>query len=562
MEVLFLEKQNNLAIIPLGGLGEIGKNMTVIRYGDDIVVLDCGLAFPEDEMLGIDLVIPDITYLLENQDKVRAVVITHGHEDHIGSLSYFLKQINVPVYGTRLAMGIAEVRLKENNVANYTLIPVKPGDELSFGSIQVGFIQVNHSIPDVVGMYFRTPLGTIVHTGDFKIDFTPVDGKVIDLHKFAELGKEGVLVLMSDSTNAERPGFTKSERTVGAALDEAFSGAKGRILLATFASNVLRVQQAINSACKYGRKVAIIGRSMINVVNIARELEYLFVPEGTIIDIDEIKNYPENQILILSTGSQGEPMSALTRMAMNDHRKVDINPSDTIIISATPIPGNEKSVSKTIDALLRLGAEVIHERSTGIHVSGHASQEELKLMLTLVRPQYLIPVHGEHRMLMSHGKLAQGLGIPKENIFIGKNGQVFEFEQEAGRVFGKQTGKVSSGKVFVDGLGVGDIGNIVLRDRQLLSQDGVLIVVVTIDKGSGCVVAGPDLVSRGFVYIRESGQLMDEAKQRVRQALDKCEANQITGWAAIKSVVRDALGKFIYEKTHRRPIILPIIMEV
>lgn len=557
-----MDKLNKLAIIPIGGLGEIGKNMTVIRYGDDIIVLDCGLAFPEDEMLGIDLVIPDITYLLENKDKIRAVVITHGHEDHIGSLSYFLKQIDVPVYGTRLAMGIAEGRLKENNVANCKLISVQPGDELSFGSIQVGFIQVNHSIPDAVGMYFRTPVGTIVHTGDFKIDFTPVDGKVIDLHKFARLGKEGVLVLMSDSTNAERPGFTKSERTVGTALDEAFSGAKGRILLATFASNVLRVQQAINSACQYGRKVAIIGRSMINVVNISKELGYLIVPEGTLIDIDEIKNYPENQILILSTGSQGEPMSALTRMSVNDHRKVEIYPSDTIIISATPIPGNEKSVSKTIDALLRLGAEVIHERSEGIHVSGHASQEELKLMLTLVRPKYLIPVHGEYRMLKTHGKLAQELGMPKDNIFIGTNGQVFEFTQEGDGVTGKLAGKVTAGKVYVDGLGVGDVGNIVLRDRQLLSQDGVLIVVVTMDKASGCVVAGPDMVSRGFVYIRESGQLMDEAKQRVRQALDKCESGKITEWAAIKSCVRDALGKFIYEKTHRRPIILPIIMEV
>jgi ribonuclease J len=562
MEVFLLEKQNKLAIIPLGGLGEIGKNMTVIRYGDDIVILDCGLAFPEDDMLGIDLVIPDITYLLENKDKIQAVVITHGHEDHIGSLSYFLKQINVPVYGTRLALGIAECRLKENNLENYTLTPIKPGDELSFGSIQVGFIQGNHSIPDSVGIYFRTPVGTIVHTGDFKVDFTPVDGKVIDLHKFAELGSEGVLVLMSDSTNAERPGVTKSERTVGAALDNAFSGAKGRIFLATFASNVLRVQQAINSACKYGRKVAIIGRSMVNIMNIARELEYLFVPEGTLIDIDEIKNYPDNQLLILTTGSQGEPMSALTRMAMSEHRKVDICPSDTIIISATPIPGNEKLVSKTIDALLRLGANVIHERSAGIHVSGHASQEELKLMLTLVRPQYLIPVHGEHRMLVSHSKLAQELGLSKENIFVGTNGQVFEFSQEAGGVTGKLAGKVTAGKIFVDGLGVGDVGNIVLRDRQLLSNDGLIVVVVTMDKGSGCVVAGPDLVSRGFVYVREAGELMDEVKQIVILALDKCEANQITEWAAIKSDIRNVLGRFIYEKTHRRPIILPIIMEV
>ncbi len=557
-----MENQNKLAIIPLGGLGEVGKNMTVIQYGDDIVILDCGLAFPEDEMLGIDLVIPDITYLLENQDKIRAVVITHGHEDHIGSLSYLLKQIEVPVYGTRLAMGLAEGRLKENNVANYSLNTIKPGDELTFGSIQVGFIRTSHSIPDVVGIYFRTPVGMIVHTGDFKIDYTPPDGQVIDLHKFAQLGDEGVLALMSDSTNAEQPGFTKSQRTVGIALDKAFQGAKGRILLATFASNVLRVQQAIDSACKYGRKVAIMGRSMINVVSISTELGYLTVPEGIIIDIDEIKNYPANRILILTTGSQGEPMAALSRMARNDHRKVEIYPGDTVIISATPIPGNEKSVSKTIDALLRLGANVIHGSAAGIHVSGHASQEELKLMLTLVKPKYLIPVHGEYRMLMTHGEIAQGLGIPKENIFIGTNGQVFEFTKELGEATGKVSGKVAAGKVFVDGLGVGDVGNIVIRDRNKLSQDGVLVVVVTIDKERGCILAGPELVSRGFVYVRESGQLMVEARQRVRQVLANCEAGKITEWAMIKSSVRDALSKLVYEKTGRSPMILPIIMEV
>ena len=557
-----MEKQNKLAIIPLGGLGEIGKNMTVIRYEDDIVIIDSGLAFPEDDMLGIDLVIPDMTYLVENQDKIRAVVLTHGHEDHIGSLSYLLKQIDVPVYGTRLALGLVEYRLKENNVANYKLHVVAAGEKVTFGAIEVGFIRVSHSIPDVVGMYFKTPLGTIVHTGDFKIDYTPADGKIMDLHKFAELGDEGVLVLMSDSTNAERPGFTKSERTVGIALDEAFRGAKDRVILATFASNVLRVQQAINSACKYGRKVAIIGRSMINVVNIATELGYLHVPEGMLIDIDDVKRYPGNQVLILTTGSQGEPMSALTRMAMNDHRKVEIYPGDTVIFSATPIPGNEKSVSKTIDALLRLGADVIHEGSAGVHVSGHASQEELKLMLTLVKPKYLIPVHGEHRMLISHGKLGEELGIPKENIFIGTNGQVFEFSQDATGVTGKVAGKVTAGKVFVDGSGVGDVGNIVIRDRSKLSQDGVIIVVITLDKVRGCVVAGPDIVSRGFVYVRESGQLMVEAKQKVRQVLTTCEAGKITEWAAIKGSVRDALGKFVYEKTHRSPMILPIIMEV
>ena len=562
MEVISLENQNKLAIIPLGGLGEIGKNMTVIRYGDDIVILDCGLAFPDDDMLGIDLVIPDMTYLVENKDKIRAVVITHGHEDHIGSLSYLLKQIQVPVYGTRLAMGLAEGRLKENNVANFSLNTIKPGDELFFGSIQVGFIRTTHSIPDVVAIYFRTPVGVIIHTGDFKIDYTPADGNVMDLHKFAELGNEGVLALMSDSTNAERPGFTKSQRTVGIALDKAFQNADGRILLATFASNVSRVQQAIDSACKYGRKVAIMGRSMINVVKISTELGYLTVPEGMLIDIDDIKNYPGNQILILMTGSQGEPMSALTRMARSDHRKVEIYPGDTVMISATPIPGNEKSVSKTVDALLRLGAEVIHGHSAGIHVSGHASQEELKLMLTLVKPQYFIPVHGEYRMLICHGEIAENLGIPKENIFIGSNGQVFEFEKELNGVTGKLAGKVTTGKVYVDGLGVGDVGNIVIRDRSKLSQDGVLVVVVTIDKERGCVVAGPDLVSRGFVYVRESGHLMLEAKQKVRQVLANCQANQITEWAMIKGNVRDALSKLVYEKTGRSPMILPIIMEV
>jgi len=557
-----LEKQNKLAIIPLGGLGEIGKNMTVIRYEDDIVIIDSGLAFPEDDMLGIDLVIPDMTYLVENQDKIRAVVLTHGHEDHIGSLSYLLKQIDVPVYGTRLALGLVECRLKENNVANYKLNVIEAGDKVTFGPFEVGFIRVSHSMPDVVGMYFRTPVGTIVHTGDFKIDYTPADGKIMDLHKFAELGDEGVLVLMSDSTNAERPGFTKSERTVGIALDEAFRGARDRVILATFASNVLRVQQAINSACKYGRKVAIIGRSMINVVSIATELGHLNLPEGMLIDIDDVKKYPGNQVLILTTGSQGEPMSALTRMAMNDHRKVEIYPGDTVIISATPIPGNEKSVSKTIDALLRLGADVVHEGSAGVHVSGHASQEELKLMLTLVRPKYLIPVHGEHRMLISHGKLGEELGIPKENIFVGTNGQVFEFSQDATGVTGKVAGKVTAGRVFVDGSGVGDVGNIVIRDRSKLSQDGVIIVVITLDKARGCVIAGPDIVSRGFVYVREAGQLMIESKQKVRQVLANCETGKITEWAAIKGNIRDALGKFVYEKTHRSPMILPIIMEV
>ncbi|WP_040292843.1 ribonuclease J [Acetonema longum] len=545
-------------IIPLGGLGEIGKNMTVFRYGDDIIVIDAGLAFPEEDMLGIDLVIPDMTYLVENKDKVRAVVLTHGHEDHVGSLSYLLKQLNVPVYGTRLSLGLVEARLKENNVSGCSLIPVKPGDQIKIGQVQVGFIRVSHSISDAVGLSFKTPVGTVVHTGDFKIDQTPVDGKIMDIHKFAELGDQGVLLLMSDSTNAERPGFTKSERTVGAALDDAFRAARDRIILATFASNVPRLQQAVNSACKYGRKVAIIGRSLVNVTTIAMELGYLQIPEGVLIDIDEINRYPGNQLLILTTGSQGEPMSALTRMATNSHRVVEICPGDTVIISASPIPGNEKSVGRTIDLLMRQGAHVIYERDTGIHVSGHASQEELKLILNLVRPKFFIPVHGEHRMLKLHAKMAEELGIPRENIFVGENGQVFEFAPDEG----KMTGKVAVGKVFVDGLGVGDIGNIVIRDRRQLSQDGVLIVVVTLDKQKGSVLAGPDLVSRGFVYVRDSEELMARAKEKVADVLARCETAKITEWASIKSQVRDVLGKYLFEKTGRRPVILPIIMEV
>lgn len=550
--------QQKIQIIPLGGLGEIGKNMTVVRYGDDIIVIDSGLMFPEDDMLGIDLVIPDISYLLENRDLVRGIVLTHGHEDHIGALPYVLKQLNVPVYGTRLTLGILEGRLKENNVASTTLVSVKSGDTVEIGPFKVGFIRVSHSIADSVSLSIKTPVGTIVHTGDFKFDQTPVDGKVTDFHKFAELGDQGVLVMLADSTNAEHPGYTMSEKSVGATFDEMFYNAKGRIILASFSSNVHRVQQAIDTACKYNRKVAILGRSMINVVTISSELGYLNIPEGILIDIDQINNYPASRVVIITTGSQGEPMSALTRMAMSDHRKVDIAPGDTIIISATPIPGNEKLVSRTIDYLLRQGAEVLYEKTSGIHVSGHASQEELKMMHNLIRPKFFIPVHGEYRHLVKHSKLAQELGMSKDHIFIAENGQVLEFTSEKGSV----TGKVASGIVLIDGLGVGDVGNIVLRDRRQLSQEGILIVVITMDKQSGTVVAGPDIVSRGFVYVRESEQLMDEAKNKVKQTLDKCEVNNVTEWATIKSSVRDTLSKYLYEKTRRRPMILPIIMEV
>lgn len=550
--------QQKIQIIPLGGLGEIGKNMTVVRFGDDIIVIDSGLMFPEDDMLGIDLVIPDISYLLENRDLVRAIVLTHGHEDHIGALPYVLKQLNVPVYGTRLTLGILEGKLKESNIAGTNLIPVTAKDEVQIGAFTVGFIHVSHSIADSVALSIKTPLGTIVHTGDFKFDQTPVDGKVTDFHKLAELGDQGVLVLLADSTNAEHAGYTMSEKSVGVSFDESFSNARGRIIIASFSSNIHRVQQAIDTACKYKRKVAILGRSMINVVTIASELGYLTIPEGIVIDIDEIKNYPPSGVVIITTGSQGEPMSALTRMAMSDHRKVDIAPGDTIIISATPIPGNEKLVSRTIDYLLRQGAEVIYEKTSGIHVSGHASQEELKLMHNLIRPKFFIPVHGEFRHLIKHSKLAQELGMPKDHIFLSENGQIMEFTPEKGSV----VGKVTAGVILVDGLGVGDVGNIVLRDRRQLSQEGILIVVITMDKQHGSVLAGPDIVSRGFVYVRESEQLMDEAKIRVRQTLEKCELNNITEWATIKSSVRDTLGKYLYEKTRRRPMILPIIMEV
>ncbi|WP_462332972.1 ribonuclease J [Schwartzia sp. (in: firmicutes)] len=552
------KEPQKVQIIPLGGLGEIGKNMTVIQYEDDILLIDAGLMFPDEDMLGIDLVIPDITYLLENQDKIKGIVLTHGHEDHIGALPFVMKQIDVPVYGTRLTLGILEGRLKENNVDCGNLHAVMQGDIVNIGCFSVGFIRVNHSIPDAVGLSIKTPLGMIVHTGDFKLDYTPIDGKMTDFKRFSDLGNKGVLLMMADSTNAEKEGHTLSERTVGVAFDKAFHNAKQRIIVATFSSNVHRIQQVIDTACRYNRKVAVLGRSMVNVVNISLELGYIHAPEGTIIDIDEIGNYTGSQVVIITTGSQGEPMSALTRMAMSDHRKVNIVPGDTIIISATPIPGNEKLVSRTIDNLLKLGANVIYGRNEGIHVSGHASEEELKLMHNLVRPKFFMPVHGEYHHLVKHAKLARDLGMPKENIFIGENGQILEITKEKGAL----TGKVTAGRVLVDGLGVGDVGNIVLRDRRQLSQDGILIIVLTMNKQTGEVLSGPDIVSRGFVYVRESEALMDEARERVEQALDRCQDNNITEWAAIKSNVRDALGRYLFEKTRRRPMILPIIMEV
>lgn len=545
-------------VIPLGGLGEIGKNMTVIQYGNDIIVIDAGLAFPDDDMFGIDLVIPDMSYLIENRDKVRAVVITHGHEDHIGGLSYLLNEVNVPVYATKLVCGLIEGKLKENHITNYTLNEVHHGDEVQIGCMKVGFIHTNHSIPDASALYFRTPVGTIVHTGDFKVDMTPVDGKQMDMHKFAELGRRGVLLLMSDSTNAERPGYTESETTVGHAFRKAFRAAKGRIILATFASNISRIQQAINTAIQFKRKVTVLGRSMVNNVQVAIELGYLDVPEGVLIEPDELNRYPADQVLILTTGSQGEPMAGLSRMASNNHRSVSIMPGDMVIISATPIPGNETGVGRTIDNLMRLGANVIAGRDKKIHVSGHASQEELKLMLGLIKPNYFVPIHGEYRMLRTHGDLAVMMGVDKDHVLIGDNGQIFEFSNRSGH----KTGHVNAGRVFVDGLGVGDVGNIVIRDRQQLAMEGVVIVVMTLAKGTSHPLAGPDIVSRGFVYVRDSEELIREAHDRVAAVLERCEAGNIREWAVIKSQVRDTLSRYLYEKTRRRPMILPIIMEV
>ena len=549
---------NKLNIIPLGGLGEIGKNMTAFRYGNDIILIDAGLMFPEDDMLGIDLVIPDITYLIENQDKLKGIFLTHGHEDHIGALPFILKQLDVPVYGTALTLGILEGRLEEAGVSTANLNVIKSGDRVRAGVFTLEFMRVNHSIPDAIGMAIHTPVGLIVHTGDFKIDQTPVDGQVMELNRFAEYGDRGVLLMMADSTNAERPGYTQSEKFVGETFDNEFRHAKHRIIVATFSSNVHRIQQICDTAVKFRRKVAVMGRSMVNVVNISLKLDYLKVPEGLLIDIDDIRNYSNDQIVVICTGSQGEPMSALTRMSMGENRKVQIVPGDTVIISAAPIPGNEKMVSNTINHLYMLGAEVVYEKANGVHVSGHASQEELKLMHHLIRPKFFMPVHGEYRHLVKHARLAESLGMDPKNIMIAENGSVVELSRDKICV----NGKVMAGKVLIDGLGVGDVGNIVLRDRRQLSQDGIMIVVVGVDSATSQIVSGPDIVSRGFVYVREAEDLMVEAKGRVQDALDKCEERNHTEWSTLKVAIRDSLGRFLFEKTRRRPMIIPIIMEV
>lgn len=545
-------------IIPLGGLDEIGKNITVIEYKDDIIVVDCGIIFPEDEMLGIDVVIPDITYLEKNQEKIRAIVLTHGHEDHIGALPYVLRKINVPVYGTKLTLGLVENKLKEKGIKNAALNVVKPGQKTKLGSMVVEYIRSNHSIPDAVALAIHTPEGAIVHTGDFKIDYTPINGEMIDLNRFADLGNRGVLALLADSTNVERPGSTMSEKTVGNTFNDIFAEAEGRILVATFASNVHRIQQIINAAVIVDRKVVVSGRSMVNVVGVSTELGYLDVPEGTIIDINDMKKYPNNKITIITTGSQGEPMAALSRLASSDHRKMELIPGDLVVISATPIPGNEKTVSKVINQLFKKGADVIYEALADVHVSGHACQEELKLIHSLVKPKYFIPIHGEYRHLKQHAQLANNLGMNRDNIFVLEKGSVLELSRRSANVIGS----VPSGHILVDGLGIGDVGNIVLRDRKHLSEDGLIVVVVTITKENGKVVSGPDIVSRGFVYVRESEDLMGEARNVVRNVLKECEKNQITDWSTLKSNVRDSLKNFLYQKIKRNPMILPIIMEV
>ncbi len=548
---------SKLKIIPLGGLEQIGLNITAFEYEDSIIVVDCGLAFPNDDMLGVDLVIPDITYLKDNADKVKGFMITHGHEDHIGALPYVLKELNVPIYATKLTMGIIENKLKEHNLVNGTKRKVvKFGQSINLGQFRIEFIRTNHSIVDAAALAIYSPAGVIIHTGDFKVDYTPVFGDTIDLQRFAELGKKGVLALMCDSTNAERPGFTPSESTLAKTFDTLFSEHQNtRIIIATFASNVDRVQQIINTAHKYDRKVVVEGRSMVSIIETAMNLGRLNVPENTLIDIEMLKNYPENKTVIITTGSQGESMAALSRMASNMHKKISIGPGDTVIFSSHPIPGNEKAVTKVINELYRKGCDVIFQ---DVHVSGHACQEEIKLIYTLVQPKYAVPVHGEYKHLMAQAHIAEMLGIEKENIFILSSGDVLSLNEEGAAI----TEKVPTGAILVDGLGVGDVGNIVLRDRQHLAEDGILIVVLALDKGGNMLVSGPDIVSRGFVYVRESDELMDEAKEIIEEEVEKCLERNISDWGKIKSSIKDGLSEYLWKKTKRNPMIIPIIMEV
>lgn len=553
-------KKSKLKIIPLGGLHEVGKNITVFEYEDEIIVVDCGLTFPEDDMLGIDLVIPDITYLIKNQDKIKGLVVTHGHEDHIGGIPYLLKQINIPIYATKLTVGLINNKLEEHKLLRSTKMhTINPGQTIKLGNnFKIEFIRSSHSIPDSVMLAIKTPVGTILHTGDFKVDYTPIDGQLINLGRIAEIGNNGILALMSDSTNSERKGFTMSESSVGNVFDTLFLNCNKRIIVATFASNVHRMQQIINSAIKYNRKVAVCGRSMINIIKIAKDLGYIDCPDDLFIDIDMMGTYTDEQLVILTTGSQGEPMSALTRMAAGEHKKVKITQNDLVIISATPIPGNEKYVTKVIDNLMQIGADVVYSALADIHVSGHACQEEQKLILALTKPKYFIPVHGEYHQLVAHSETAQLMGIEKRNIFMMENGKVLELDENEARF----TGMVPNGKILVDGLGVGDVGGIVLRDRQHLSQDGLIVIVLTMDSNTGEVVAGPDVISRGFVYVRESENLMEDVKSVVRNEVAKCEEKGLRDWGTIKSNIKENLRDYIFSRTKRNPMIIPIIMEI
>lgn len=553
------KNKSRVKVIPLGGLGEIGKNITAIEYDNEIIVIDCGLSFPDAEMYGVDLVIPDITYLLDNREKVKGFFLTHGHEDHIGALPYVLNQINVPIYGTKLTLGLVKSKLEEHNMLyDCTLNEVTLGEEIKTENFKIEFIRTCHSIADACALAIQTPQGVIVHTGDFKIDYTPIDGEIINLERFAKIGSQKVLLLMADSTNVERPGYTVSETTIGENLTHIFGSAKGRVIVASFASNIHRIKQIINSSLCYGRKVAFSGRSMEKISSIAIELGYINLPKEHLISLDDINRYPSNKITIITTGSQGEPMAALSRIAYSTHKKITIEKDDMIIISASPIPGNEKLVSKLIDELSKKGAEVVYNELEEVHVSGHACQEELKLMHTLIKPKFFMPVHGEYRHLKQHGLLAESLGMSSENIFILENGQVLELSRKIAR----KSGVVSSGAVMVDGSGIGDVGNVVIRDRKLLSQDGILTVVVTIDKESFSVLSGPDIITRGFIYMRESEDLIREATKVVKSELDKCMERKIKDWFTIKSNIKVSLGQFLYSKTRRKPIIMPIIMDV
>jgi len=548
-----------LKIIPLGGLGEIGKNMTAFEYDDEIIVIDCGLAFPDEDLYGIDIVIPDVTYLIKNKDKVKGIFITHGHEDHIGGLPYILKQINIPVYGTKLSLGLIELKLKEHAIlSDCTLNMMEPGESINLEKLKIEYIRNNHSIPDSCSIALHTPVGVVVHSGDFKVDFTPIDGKVMDLQRYAQLGKKGVLLLMADSTNSLHKGYTMSEKTVGETLENLFSKATGRIIVSTFASNVHRLQQISNCAVKYGRKIAFSGRGMENVSEVARELGYLVIPEDMVISLDQIKNYPNDKLTIVTTGSQGESMAALTRIAASTHKHIQIFEDDMVIISATPIPGNEKAVSNVVNDLIEKGANVIYKSIEEIHVSGHACEQELRLIQALLKPKFFIPVHGEYKHLITHSRIAQSMGVDKDNTFILENGDVLELTRNSGKI----TGKVPFGRVLVDGMGVGDIGNMVLRDRKNLAENGIITVVVAIDRRNKVIISGPDIVSRGFVYVRNSEELIDEVRNIVTDVVEKCLDKNITQWAEIKNGIRREVDNFVYMKMKRKPMILPVIVEI